>query len=125
MLASSDADSLNHASRLTDGEKQMSTLDQRLGDTLAALRSAGTLKVLRNITAPMGATTFIDGVGEVLVFCSNNYLGLANHPEVVAAGAAGLERYGSGTASVSSAAASIATARWRRRPRLFLAPRPH
>jgi glycine C-acetyltransferase len=78
----------------------MSTLDQRLGDTLAALRSAGTLKVLRNITAPMGATTFIDGVGEVLVFCSNNYLGLANHPEVVAAGAAGLERYGSGTASV-------------------------
>jgi glycine C-acetyltransferase len=78
----------------------MPTLDQRLSDALDALRSAGTLKVLRNITAPMGPTTVIEGVGEVLVFCSNNYLGLADHPEVVAAGAAGLEQYGSGTASV-------------------------
>jgi glycine C-acetyltransferase len=36
----------------------------------------------------------------VLVFCSNNYLGLANHPEVIDAAAEGLRRYGAGTASV-------------------------
>ncbi|HEY5622846.1 MAG TPA: glycine C-acetyltransferase [Gammaproteobacteria bacterium] len=78
----------------------MSKLDRRLQATLQELRSAGTYKVLRNITAPMAPTTVIDGVGEVLVFCSNNYLGLANHPEVVAAGIASLEKYGGGTASV-------------------------
>jgi glycine C-acetyltransferase len=48
----------------------------------------------------MDPVTVVDGIGDVLVFCSNNYLGLANHPEVVAAGAAGLEQYGTGTASV-------------------------
>lgn len=78
----------------------MSFADQRLANTLTELRSAGTFKVLRNITAPMGPVTTIDGVGEVLVFCSNNYLGLANHPEVVEAGIEGLRKYGAGTASV-------------------------
>jgi glycine C-acetyltransferase len=40
------------------------------------------------------------GRGEVIVLSSNNYLGLAGHPEVVRAGIEGLERYGAGTASV-------------------------
>ncbi len=48
----------------------------------------------------MAPVTVLDGIGEVLVFCSNNYLGLANHPEVIAAGIEGLERFGAGTASV-------------------------
>ena len=78
----------------------MSRLQQRLGETLEELHSSGTYKVLRHITAPMGPLTLIDGIGEVLVFCSNNYLGLANHPEVVEAGITGLRRYGAGTASV-------------------------
>lgn len=78
----------------------MSKLGHRLAGTLAELRAAGTYKQLRNIAAPMGPTTHLDGIGEVLVFCSNNYLGLANHPEVVEAAVAGLRRYGTGTASV-------------------------
>src|SRR3954451_14113814 len=40
------------------------------------------------------------GRGDVLILSSNNYLGLANQPEVVAAGQAALERFGAGTASV-------------------------
>jgi glycine C-acetyltransferase len=48
----------------------------------------------------MGPVTTIDGIGEVLVFCANNYLGLANDPEVVEAGHAGLRKYGAGTAGV-------------------------
>jgi glycine C-acetyltransferase len=48
----------------------------------------------------MGATAAIEGRGEVIVLCSNNYLGLANHPEVIAAGIEGLHHYGAGTASV-------------------------
>ena len=78
----------------------MSTLSDRLSETLGQLAEAGTTKHLRHLTAPMDATTTVEGVGEVLVFCSNNYLGLANHPEVVEAGVEGLRKYGAGTASV-------------------------
>jgi glycine C-acetyltransferase len=42
----------------------------------------------------------MEGRGEVVVLSSNNYLGLADHPDVVRAGQEGLERYGAGTASV-------------------------
>ncbi|HEY5665439.1 MAG TPA: glycine C-acetyltransferase [Gammaproteobacteria bacterium] len=78
----------------------MSKLRQRLDQTLNELRAAGTYKSLRRITSPMAPQTVIDGIGEVLVFCSNNYLGLADHPDVVQAGIDGLKQYGAGTASV-------------------------
>ncbi len=78
----------------------MTTLNDRLQASLQKLRDEGTYKVLRHLTQPMGPLTHIEGIGEVLVFCSNNYLGLANHPEVVEAGIAGLRKYGAGTASV-------------------------
>jgi glycine C-acetyltransferase len=78
----------------------MRSLDERMGATLDELRTARTLKAFHNLTAPMDAVTEIAGVGEVLVFCSNNYLGLANHPEVIEAARDGLGRYGAGTASV-------------------------
>ena len=48
----------------------------------------------------MGPTVDLEGSGECLCFCSNNYLGLANHPEVVEAGVQALRDYGAGTASV-------------------------
>jgi len=75
-------------------------LDVRLRKTLDQLHASGTYKNLRYLTSPMEPITTIDGLGEVLVFCSNNYLGLANHPEVVEAGVEGLKTYGAGTASV-------------------------
>jgi len=78
----------------------MSELDTRLAQSLTELHNAGTYKLLRPITAPMDTLTHIEGVGEVLVFCSNNYLGLANHPKVLEAARDGLNRYGAGTASV-------------------------
>jgi glycine C-acetyltransferase len=78
----------------------MTVLDERLRSTLDELKSAGTYKSLRYLTQPMAPVTTIEGLGEVLVFCSNNYLGLANHPEVIEAGVAGLREYGAGTASV-------------------------
>ncbi len=86
----------------------MSPLSQRLHTTLQDLRDAGTYKRLRYLTAPMEPRTHIDGIGEVLVFCSNNYLGLANHPEVVEAGIEGLRKYGAGTASVRFICGSFA-----------------
>jgi glycine C-acetyltransferase len=73
---------------------------QRLGERLAEMKAQGTLKTLRTLTSPMDARVSMEGHGEVLVLSSNNYLGLANHPEVIEAGKLALERYGAGTASV-------------------------
>src|SRR5947207_9909655 len=74
--------------------------DQRTLDLLQSLKESGQYKHLHHVTSPMGPTVTLEGVGEVIVMCSNNYLGLANHPEVVAAGLEGLRQYGAGTASV-------------------------
>ncbi len=73
---------------------------RRTQDTLEQLRDSGQLKKLQRLEGPMDATVTLSGYGEVGCFCSNNYLGLANHPEVVEAGIRGLRDYGAGTASV-------------------------
>lgn len=76
------------------------TLHSQMAAELEALRAAGTYKRFNTLTSPQGAVVEMEGRGEVIVLSSNNYLGLANHPEVVRAGTLGLERYGAGTASV-------------------------
>ena len=73
---------------------------QRTDKVLDHLRDTGQLKSLQTIRGPMGPTVDLEGSGECLCFCSNNYLGLANHPEVVEAGVQALRDYGAGTASV-------------------------
>ena len=77
-----------------------SAFDRRTDETLRTLRDSGQLKTLQMIEGPMDATIRLRGYGDVACFCSNNYLGLANHPEVVEAGIEGIRRYGAGTASV-------------------------
>jgi glycine C-acetyltransferase len=74
--------------------------DARLNAELDALRAAGTYKRLRHLTGPMGPEVHMEEAGDVIVLSSNDYLGLADHPDVVAAGIAGLQKYGAGTASV-------------------------
>ena len=72
----------------------------RTDAVLAHLHEAGQYKRLQTIEGPMGPTVNLEGFGACLCFCSNNYLGLANHPEVVEAGIKGLRDFGAGTASV-------------------------
>jgi glycine C-acetyltransferase len=67
---------------------------------LQQLRDDRVYKRLNYIASPQGARVEMEGRGEVLILSSNNYLGLANEPEVVQAGIEGLERYGAGTGSV-------------------------
>lgn len=74
--------------------------ETRLNADLDALRAAGTYKHLRHLTGPMGAQVHMEEAGDVIVLSSNNYLGLADDPEVIAAGKAGLDTYGAGTSSV-------------------------
>jgi glycine C-acetyltransferase len=69
-------------------------------ETLAEISSAGLTKRERVIESPQGASIVVPLGQRVLNFCANNYLGLANHPEVVAAAHAALERWGYGMASV-------------------------
>ena len=74
--------------------------DQRTGAVLKHLQETGQLKRLQMIEGPMDATVRLRGRGEVACFCSNNYLGLSNHPAVKEAGIEGIRKYGAGTASV-------------------------
>ena len=67
---------------------------------IARLRDDRVYKTLNHLESPQGARVRMEGRGEVIVLSSNNYLGLANHPDVVAAGVDALHRYGAGTASV-------------------------
>ncbi len=76
------------------------TLQQSVAAELDALREAGTYKRFNTLLSPQGPVVEMAGRGEVIVLSSNNYLGLANRPEVVEAGIEGLRRYGAGTASV-------------------------
>jgi len=76
------------------------TLNEQVGAELDALRDARTYKRFLTLESAQGPVVRMAGRGEVVVLSSNNYLGLAAHPEVVRAGIEGLERYGAGTASV-------------------------
>ncbi len=75
-------------------------LREVLGEELASLKRAGTYKELRHLDSPMAPSVEMEGRGRVLVFSSNNYLGLSDHPEVRTAGVEGIARFGAGTASV-------------------------
>src|SRR5688500_13496537 len=84
----------------TSHESGIDIFNERSGALLDQLRESGQLKVLQMIESPMDATVKLRGHGEVACFCSNNYLGLANHPEVNQAGIDAIKKYGAGTASV-------------------------
>ncbi|MGZ4352559.1 MAG: glycine C-acetyltransferase [Gaiellaceae bacterium] len=78
----------------------MTLIERELGAELEALRAAGTYKRFNVLRSPQGPLVEMEGRGQVLVLSSNNYLGLADRPEVIEAGIDGLRRYGAGTASV-------------------------
>ena len=75
-------------------------LESQLQAELAGLREAGTFKHMPVLDSPQGPQVEMAGRGSVIVLSSNNYLGLADHPDVIAAGREALDRYGAGTASV-------------------------
>src|ERR1700686_1197190 len=74
--------------------------DQQLANTLAEIRSQGLYKTERIITSPQDAKIEITGGRRVLNMCANNYLGLADHPALIAAAKEALDTHGFGMASV-------------------------
>jgi glycine C-acetyltransferase len=78
----------------------LAEFDQRLANTLAEIRSQGLYKSERIITSPQEAHIGIAGGRQVLNMCANNYLGLADHPALIAAAKEALDTHGFGMASV-------------------------
>lgn len=75
-------------------------LTARYAEELDTIRSQGLFKAERVITSPQSAQITLEDGRSVLNFCANNYLGLADHPEVIAAAKAALDTHGFGMASV-------------------------
>src|ERR1044072_7199248 len=71
-----------------------------LRGTLDQIRADGFYKAERVIASPQAADITLEGGADVLNFCANNYLGLADDPRLIAAAKDGLERDGFGMASV-------------------------
>src|SRR5690242_4669738 len=84
------------------GAAMYGTIQQELHDQLGGIREAGLYKQERVIESPQRAEIRVrSGAGEsVLNLCANNYLGLADHPAIVAAAHEALDRWGYGLASV-------------------------
>src|SRR3982750_1434605 len=78
----------------------LAEFDQRLANTLAEIRSQGLYKTERIITSPQDAHIGVAGGRQVLNMCANNYLGLADHPALIAAAKEALDTHGFGMASV-------------------------
>ena len=76
------------------------TTQQRIEATLEDIRAAGLYKNERIITTPQQVEIRVADGSEVLNFCANNYLGLADHPDVIAAAHKALDEHGFGLASV-------------------------
>jgi hypothetical protein len=72
------------------------TIQQYLTGQLDEIRAAGLFKAERVITTPQDAHIRVGGGQPVLNLCANNYLGLAEHPEVIAAAHEALDRWGYG-----------------------------
>src|SRR5437867_8668581 len=74
--------------------------EKQISETLQEIKSQGLFKTERVITSPQDAHIAITGGKRVLNMCANNYLGLANHPTLIAAAKEALDTHGFGMASV-------------------------
>jgi glycine C-acetyltransferase len=86
-------------------EKQMSKIEW-LQQEINGLKEAGLYNNIRTLSSPQGAWIVVDGK-KVLNFCSNNYLGLANHPKIVKAARKATKTYGVGPGAVRTIAGTM------------------
>ena len=75
-------------------------VNELLNAKIKEIKDQGKFKDFNYLQGPMDARVPMENRGEVLVLSSNNYLGLASHPEVIEAGRKALQELGAGTASV-------------------------
>lgn len=73
---------------------------EKIDKQLEEMKTAGKYKEYQFLKTPMSNRAFIENYNEVIVLCSNNYLGLSDKPEIIKAGQDALKKYGAGAASV-------------------------
>ena len=78
----------------------MNNSETHYKQTLRDIDEDGLYKRERTITTPQGVTIRTKEGGKALNFCSNNYLGLSNHPDIIAAAKKALDEHGFGLSSV-------------------------
>ena len=79
---------------------------QWIDEELQNLHQAGLYNNIRTLGSPQGAWLVVDNK-KVLIFCSNNYLGLANHPRIVKAARKAAKKYGVGPGAVRTIAGTM------------------
>jgi glycine C-acetyltransferase len=84
----------------------MSSKLKWIDEELESLKESGLYNEIRTLSSPQGAWLIVDGK-RVLNFCSNNYLGLANHPRMVAAAKEAMDEYGVGPGAVRTIAGTM------------------
>ena len=82
---------------------------QQLTNDLETARAEGLFKEERIITSAQQADITVADGSHVINFCANNYLGLANHPDLIAAAKAGMDSHGFGMASVRFICCTVPT----------------
>jgi glycine C-acetyltransferase len=82
------------------GSLMIAEFENQVSQTLEEIKSQGLFKIERIITSPQDAYIAITGGKRVLNMCANNYLGLADHPALIAAAKEALDTHGFGMASV-------------------------
>ena len=97
-ISSSAAEGIRQQQLTTNNEPL--TINHELLTKLDEIRQAGLYKEERVLMSPQAAAIAVQGGQTAINFCANNYLGLANHPTLIAAAQAGLEKYGFGLSSV-------------------------
>jgi len=73
---------------------------QQLESEINSLKEKGTYKYFKYNTSALNGKINVEGFGEEIVLCSNNYIGLANNAKIIEAAHAALDKYGAGTSSV-------------------------
>ncbi len=91
---------------MSASETNVSEKLQWIQDELQTLKDNGLYTRIRTLSSPQGAWLVVDGK-KALNFCSNNYLGLANHPRVVQAAIEAIKEFGVGPAAVRTIAGTM------------------
>ena len=78
----------------------MTNSNKHYTEILSQIEADGLYKKERTITTPQGVDIATAKGGDVLNFCANNYLGLANHPDIISAAKSAMDDHGFGMASV-------------------------
>src|SRR5438876_4073158 len=88
-----------HSAWFAQDCRMLAEFDQQLAKTLDEIKAQGLYKTERVITTPQNAHISVAGGKRVLNLCANNYLGLADHPALIAAAKEALDTHGFGMAS--------------------------